>query len=146
MSKDLFFRISGLFAFVLLFMSVDVFGQIYTYDFGTGTGTADGSNANNGGAGITNFFTGTPAGGGTYRVRMGTAGGSLILANPGTSLGTGSEAQLTASSSGAVNMFSVYNWNNPQQILYLKTKIRSTSSADGTITKHSREWTMVDLK
>lgn len=142
MSKDSFFRISGLFAFVLLFMSVDVFGQIYTYDFGTGTGTADGSNANNGGAGITNFFTGTPTGGGTYRLRIDAHGGSMVLDNPGTTLGSDTEAKLTASSFNTTvvggapyrNIMGVYDWDAPSETFYLRMNLRTSSIGAGVIT------------
>lgn len=107
--------------------------QPWTYDFGTGTGTANNANS---GSGNTAFFPGTPSGGGTYRVRIGTGSGSLVLANPGTSLGTGTEAQLTATTGGSSNKFTVYNWNSPSSQAYVKFKMRTTSSGNGDIYLH----------
>jgi hypothetical protein len=108
----------------------DLKAQPWTYDFGTGTGTANNSNS---GTGNTAFFTTTPSNGGTYRVRIGTAGGSLVLANPGTSLGTGSEVQLNAATSTATNKFGVYDWNSPSNFTYAKAKVRTTSTGAGNI-------------
>lgn len=116
---------------LLLFVSAGTaWGQPWQYDFGTGTGTANNSNA---GSGKTDFFASTPSGGGTYRVRIGTAGGSLVLANPGTSLGTGSETQLTAATSTSTNKFAVHSWDSPSQVGYLKVKLRTTSSGNGNL-------------
>lgn len=115
---------------LILFFSGNVWGQTWTYDFGTGTGTANNANS---GSGNTSFFTSTPSGGGTYRVRIGTGGGSLILANPGTTLGSGSEAQLNATSGTSTNKFGVYDWNSPSSVAYLKAKIRTTSTGTGNL-------------
>jgi hypothetical protein len=105
-------------------------GQPWTYNFGTGTGTANNSNS---GSGKTDFFTSTPTGGGTYRVRIGTAGGSLILANPGTTLGTDTEVQLNAATSTSTNKFGVYDWTSPSTVAYLKLKYRTSSSGNGNL-------------
>lgn len=114
-----------------LWMAVFIsFAQPWTYDFGTGTGTANNANS---GTGNTAFFTGTPAGGGTYRVRVGTGGGSIALNNPGTSLGTGSELQMTAATGTSTNKFSIYSWTGISSEAYLKTKIRTTSTGNGTL-------------
>ncbi|MBL0314482.1 MAG: hypothetical protein IPP69_01440 [Flavobacteriales bacterium] len=63
----------NLFATLICLVSVLTFNEIqaqpWTYDFGTGTGsyaTASGSS--------TTLFTGTPSGGGTYRVRCASTG------------------------------------------------------------------------
>ena len=106
------------------------FAQPWTYDFGTVTSTANNANS---GTGLTTFFTGTPAGGGTYRVRVGTGSGSISLANPGTSLGSGSELQMNAATGLSTNKFSVYSWSNLTTVAYLKTKIRTTSSGNGNL-------------
>src|SRR5690606_29071827 len=75
--------------------------------------------------------TGTPAGGGTYRIRIGTGGGNLVLDNPGTSLGTGTEARLTAPTSASSNKLSVYGWDSPSNFAYVKLKLRTTSTGNG---------------
>ncbi len=111
----------------------EILAQPWTYDFGTGTGTA--TNANSG-SGNTGFFTSTPSGGGTYRVRIGSGNGNLILANPGTSLGSGTEAQLTATTGGSSNKFTVYGWNSPTTKAYVKFKLRTTSTGNGELVFH----------
>lgn len=121
----------SIFALSLLLFSVLGFAQTWSYDFGTSTGTADNTNS---GSGNTSFFPSTPSGGGTYNVRIGASGGNLVLANPGTSLGTGSEAQLNASANDDANKFGVYSWNSPTTKFYLKAKIRTTSTGNGTLT------------
>lgn len=108
------------------------FAQPWTYDFGTATGTANNSNS---GSGNTGFFTGTPSGGGTYRVRIGSAGGNLTLGDA-TSLGSGSEAALTAATSTSSNKFTIYNWNTPSTTSYVKFGLRSTSAGNGNIDIH----------
>jgi hypothetical protein len=120
---------------LILILSSLVFSeaQPWTYDFSDTTATANNSNS---GSGKLNHFKGTPAGGGTYRVRIGTQGGSLVLANPGTSLGAGTEAQLTAATGGSSNKFTVYNWDTPSTQFYLKFKMRTTSSGAGTQVLH----------
>ncbi|GGP06566.1 hypothetical protein GCM10010992_27080 [Cloacibacterium rupense] len=109
-------------------MSVFGWGQ-WTYDFGTGTGTFNTSNTAS-----TTFLTSTPSGGGTYRVKMGNAvGGSFVLANPGTTLGTATELQVQASSSTSTNKFGVYDWTGPTTVAYLKAKVRTTSTGNGNL-------------
>lgn len=100
----------------------------YTYDFGTATG----SHTSGASTTFLTNLTATPTNGGTYRVRVGSAGGNFTVANPGTTLGTGSELQVTAPTSSSSNKFSIYDWNSPTTVAYLKTKIRSTSSGTGT--------------
>lgn len=134
MEKKLLSIYKTILALSLSFFVVPVFGQQYLYDFGTSTASANGANANNGGAGLTNFFPSTPNGGGTFRVKVGTGGGGLNLNNPGSSLGSSTEAELIASNNGEVNKFGVYDWDAPTETLYLKTKIRSSSTSAGTIT------------
>ena len=112
---------------MLLFgVQSDLWGQVWTYDFGTSTGTIT-SGAS------TAFFPSPPSGGGTYRVRIGTAGGGVALANPGTSLGSGTEAQITAATSTSSNKVGVYDWTSPTTVGYLKANIRTTSTATGNL-------------
>jgi hypothetical protein len=126
--------IKCIFALMMLLSTVGLTNaQPWSYDFGTGTGTANNSNS---GSGNTSFFTSTPSNGGTYRVRIGTQGGSLVLANPGTSLGSGTEVQLTAATGGSSNKFTVYNWDSPTTDFYLKFKMRTTSSGNGVQALH----------
>ena len=120
---------------IFILFTVSIFFQLlhaqpWTYDFGTGTGTANNANA---GSGKTDLFPSTPSGGGTYRVRVGAAGGSVALVNPGTSLGTASETQINAATSTATNKFGVYDWNSPSTVAYVKTKFRTTSSGTGNL-------------
>lgn len=106
-------------------------GQPWTYNFGTGTGsynTASGSS--------TVFFSGTPVGGGTYRIRCATnpnQGSGFVLANPGTSLGSESELQVNASIIASTNKFGIYDWTSTSTVAYIKYKIRTTSSGNGTL-------------
>jgi hypothetical protein len=104
--------------------------QPWTYNFGSATASANNTNA---GSGNTAFFSGTPSGGGTYRVRVGTQAGSISLNNPGTSLGSDSELQLNAATGASTNKFSIYSWSSLTSVAYMKTKIRSTSSANGAL-------------
>jgi hypothetical protein len=126
-------RIALLFLFTCFAHEGLLNAQPWNYDFGTGTGTANNGNS---GSGNTGFFSGTPENGGTYRVRIGTQGGALVLANPGTSLGAGTEAQLSAATGGSSNKFTVYNWSNPSTVFRLKFKMRTTSSGAGAQAIH----------
>jgi hypothetical protein len=100
--------------------------QTYTYDFGTSTGSHT-SGAS------TSFFSDTPTNGGTYRVRVGTAGGGFELVNPGTSLGSGTELQVTAATSTATNKFGIHDWSSASETLHLSFKLRTTSSTNGNL-------------
>lgn len=60
----------------------------------------------------------------------------MVLANPGTTLGSGSEAQLTAPTTASANKFTVFGWNSPTTTSYLKFKMRTTSSGTGTFYIH----------
>ena len=101
-------------------------GQPWTYDFGTGTGSyavASGSS--------TTFFTGTPATGGTYRVRCASSGNfgtGFVLANPGTSLGSETELQINAAKTTSTSKFTVYGYDSPSSVSYLKANIRTTGT------------------
>ncbi|MBW8362802.1 MAG: putative Ig domain-containing protein [Kaistella sp.] len=93
-------------ALVMAFCSVFMWGQtVWTYDFGTGTGTFTSSTAS------TSFLPAPQSNGGTARVRVGTNPGSIILANPGLALGSGSEMQFkTNSGSTSTTKFSIYDY------------------------------------
>ena len=116
-----------LFAVILFAGSGVTWGQPWTYDFGTGTGTHPTNTAS------TTFLASTPANGGTYRVRTGTASGTMVLANPGTSLGAETELQINAATSTSSNKFGVYDWNTPSTVAYLKLKFRTTSTGNGNL-------------
>jgi len=76
----------------------------YTIDF-TGGG---GSNIT--AAGTSTTLIATPSSGSEY-FRVGSAGGSIILANPGnSSLGSGNELQITAPTSTSANLFHIQDW------------------------------------
>jgi hypothetical protein len=115
---------------IFLGFNLEVLAQPWTYDFGTATGTHPTNSID------TAFFSNKPINGGTYRVRTGGSGGTIELANPGTSLGTGSELQINAATNNATNKFTVYNWSNPSSKAHVKFKIRTTSSANGILAFH----------
>ncbi|HSU27431.1 MAG TPA: T9SS type A sorting domain-containing protein [Chitinophagaceae bacterium] len=118
-----------LFVFLSLALTLQAAAQPWTYDFGTGTGsynTASGVN--------TSFFTSTPSGGGTYRIRCGTTPGTgFVLANPGTSLGTGTELQINNATGTNPNKLTVYGWGSATTLSYLKLKLRTTSTGNGVV-------------
>jgi len=101
--------------------------QPWTYDFGTAEATL-----NSNGQSIT-FFTGLPSGGGTYKVRSGTGGGTIALVNPGTSLGSGSELQIQMSTTLSTNKFGVYDWTTPSTVAYVKCGVRTNSFTNGNL-------------
>ncbi len=113
--------------FACLFFIQDGYTQPWSYNFGTGTGTHPTNSTS------TSFLTSLPSGGGTYRVRTGTGGGTIVLDNPGTSLGTGSELVINSATGTSTNKFGVYTWNSSSDYMYLKCKIRTTSSGNGNI-------------
>jgi len=116
----------------MLFFASSSNAQPWTYDFGTGTGTFNTNNSNS-----TTFLNGiatTPSGGGTYRVRTSNSqGGSFVVANAGTSLGSASELQINSPTGASTGKFGVYDWTSPSTVAYLKTKIRTTSSGNGNL-------------
>ncbi|MFN5621358.1 MAG: T9SS type A sorting domain-containing protein [Flavobacteriales bacterium] len=118
-------------AFVMLALVSNA--QPWTYDFGTGTGTANNTTA---GSGLTTFFSGTPSGGGTYRVRVGAGGGTIALVDPGSSLGAGTEAVLTATTGTSTNKFTIYGWSTPSAASYAKFDMRTASAGNGNIIIH----------
>ena len=111
----------------LVFASNITNAQPWTYDFGTGTGTHPTNTAS------TSFLTDLPSGGGTYRVRTGGGGGTIIRANPGTSLGSGSELNIVSSTSTSANKFGVYTWNSLTTVAAVKYKFRTTSGGNGNL-------------
>jgi hypothetical protein len=119
--------------FLLIFaLNQNVLAQPWTYDFGTGTGSFNTAATIN--TTFINSVSPTPAGGGTYMVRTassGNQGTGFVMANPGTSLGTGTELQINASATASTNKFTVYGWSNPANVAYLKFKLRSTNSVSG---------------
>lgn len=101
-------------------------GQTWTYDFGS----TDASHT----SGVsTSFFPSTPTDGGTYRVRVGTQGGGFHLETDG---GTDAELQINAAYGGSTNKFTVYDWDNPSNLAYVKFQLKTRSSGDGIIAFH----------
>lgn len=91
--------------------------QPWNYDFGTGTGVENTANT------VSTTFLPVP-GSGTARVRVGTGGGGFSLDNAGMpTFGTGTELNVTASSSTSVNKVSVYNYSGTS-IAYTKFTTR----------------------
>lgn len=127
--KNLFnYLLSGIF---LVLFSLAGEAQPWTYNFGTATGTFNTASTPS-----TTFLSGLtalPSGGGTYRVRMGAGGGSFVVANPGVSLGTNGELQITAPTSASTNKFGVYSWTGTTNVAYVKVKIRTSSSDNGAL-------------
>jgi|GEM_PF-4729869 len=120
----------GLIFFILLFRGSSLQAQIWNYDFGTGTGsyTTPGES--------TSFLPAAPSG--TSRIRVGSAGGSFNMENPGlATLGSETELRGVASTSTSYNKFSIYDFT-PSMVGYLKFKVLlgdnsgQTSATDGT--------------
>lgn len=110
---------TALFALALVFWSSVGWGQeVWQYDFNVTPAEITSGFSEE-------FFPDPPENGGTYRVRIGTAGGGLEL--------TGEEAILTASASASTNKLGVYGWNSPTPNAYIKFKINTTSSGNGLI-------------
>lgn len=131
--KNFYIQILVLLSFFAL-SSLTLNAQPWTYDFGTGSGSHIVNNAFS--TTFLNDIKPTPVGGGTYRVRRGGQGGGLFVANPGTTLGSESELQIQGASGTATNKFTVFGWDNPSKIAYMKFKMRTTSSASGYIAFH----------
>ena len=109
-----------------------VFAQPWTYNLGTGTGifsTASGTSTS---------FLPTPSSGTTY-VRIGSAGGSINLENPGLSnLGSGTEIRAVAPTSASVNKLSVLDYT-ASKVFSIEMKILLGSST-GSNTAASGIW------
>ncbi len=116
---------------LLLCFAAMAVGQPWTYNFGTVTGNYNTSNTPS--TTFLNSLTPTPSGGGTYRVRMSNGtGGGFVVANPGTSLGSAGELQITAPTNSSTNKLTIYGWNSPSPVAYVKFDLRTTSTANGT--------------
>ena len=100
---------------------------IWNYDFGTGTGTYNTASGNS-----TTFLPTPPTNGGTARVRVGSAGGSFNLVNPGSSLGTDSELVIVAPTSTSVNKFSIYDYTTAATAFSLSFDLRLSGGSSGT--------------
>lgn len=97
--------------FTLLFFGGfvgEVWGQPWTYNFGTETGTY---NTNN--SASTTFLPTPESNGGTARVKISNGqGGAFILSNPGVDIGgSGSQLQISAPTGTSVNKFSIYDYS-----------------------------------
>ena len=101
--------------------------DLFTYDFGAGTGI------HNTNAASTTFLPTPSAGGGTAaRVRVGSAGGSFEMANPGDALGSETELVGTAPTSGSVNKFSIYDITTPATEFSLSFTLKLSGGTAGT--------------
>ncbi|MFT5753180.1 MAG: hypothetical protein ACI924_000388, partial [Flavobacterium sp.] len=99
------------------------FGQVWNYDFGTGTGSFSSSTAS------TSFLPSPTSG--TARVRVGTNPGSIVLANPGISLGSTSEMQFTSNTgSTSTTKMSIYDYT-AAKVGYAKFKIAFNGGTNG---------------
>lgn len=97
--------------------------QPWTYKFGTTIGAL--STSNTASTTFLNGLSATPAGGGTYRVRVSNSqGGSFNVDNPGTSLGTTGELRIVAPTGASSGKFGVYDWTSPSALAYVKSKMR----------------------
>ena len=104
--------------------------QPWTYDFGTATAAAFSSTTAS-----TAYLPAPPSG--TARVRTGTAtaaAGSFTLANPGVTLGTGTELQMLSNAgSTSTTKFSVFDYT-AGNTGYLKFKIALNGGTNGVYT------------
>ncbi|NPV36161.1 MAG: T9SS type A sorting domain-containing protein [Bacteroidales bacterium] len=108
-----------------LFMpAMVVWGQPWTYNFGTGNGSFTSGNSTS--------FLPSPSSG-TARVRIGTGGGSINLNNPGTTLGTNTELQIVAATGTSTNKAGIYSWTSPSTTAYVRFLYRTTSSGNGNL-------------
>lgn len=71
----------------------------------------------------TSVFSDVPAGGGTYSIRIGSAGGEVTF-KKGNSKG---ELQLYGSSNNFTNKFTVSDWNEASPSFYIKCRIKTSS-------------------
>ena len=109
---------------VLVMISLKANSQPWTYNFGTGTGSHTSTTAS------TSFLP-TPTSG-TSRVRVGTNPGSIALINPGISMGTGSELQITSNTgSSSTTKFSVYDYTTATKVGYVKFTVAFNGGTNG---------------
>ncbi len=109
---------------LLFFMLVaKLVSQPWVYDFGTGTGSVQANT-------VSEIFLPSPISG-IARVRVGNAGGSINMENPGLSiLGAETELRIVASSSTTMNKFQLYNYT-PGKVFFTKFDILLGSSSGG---------------
>ena len=123
-----FKKASAAVAVVFALLSGNGYAQPWTYNFGTNTGSYTNSNGSS-----TTFLSGLtalPTNGGTYRTKVsnGTGGGFAVV-NPGSTLGTTGELQITAATNTSTNKFNIYGWTSPSTVAYLKCSMRTTCAA-----------------
>lgn len=115
------------FVSLMMLLAVSVlWGQPWTYDFGTGTGSYTTA------SGVSTTFLPTPSSG-TARVRVGGAGGGgFYLDNPGlASLGTATELRIVAPTGTSVGKFSLYDYTAGKTFM-TKFDMLLGSSSGGT--------------
>ncbi|MFT7351142.1 MAG: hypothetical protein ACI9XR_000877 [Flavobacterium sp.] len=99
------------------------FGQVWNYDFGTGSGLFASSTSS------TSFLPSPTSG--TSRVRVGNNPGSIVLTNPGISLGTNSEMQIKSNTnSTSTTKMSIYDYT-ASKVGYAKFKIAFNGGSNG---------------
>ncbi|MCF8284986.1 MAG: T9SS type A sorting domain-containing protein [Sphingobacteriales bacterium] len=103
--------------------------QPWTYDFGSTAGLSSSGVVlhTDGGA----YLPAPQTNGGTARTRIGTAGGSFNIENPGTSLGSNGEFRAVAPTSTSVNKFSVFDYTGGKEVA-IKFYVRFDGGASGT--------------
>lgn len=102
--KTIFFSLS------VFAISSTAISQPWSYNFGTATGNHT-TNSIVLSTDAGSYLPATETNGGTARTRIGSAGGSFNIENPGNaSLGTNSEIRGVASTSASVNKFSIYDY------------------------------------
>ncbi len=115
------------FIFCILFLSVNAKSQSWSYDFSNINDTATNLNSF---ADNTSFFSNTPVNGGTYNVKIGGTGGSIILTQK---TDTSSVLKLTSAANSFTNKFTVYGWSPAEATAYFKCNLKTASTQDGTI-------------
>jgi hypothetical protein len=104
----------------------------WNYDLGAGTGIHTSGTSNT-------FLPTTETNGGSRYVRIGSAGGSINLENPGlTNLGSGTEIRAVAPTSASVNKLSIYDYTAGKSF-YTRFKVLFGSSNGGN-TATSGTW------
>ncbi len=97
----------------------------WNYDFGTATGSYSTAGQS------TTFLPAAPSG--TSRIRVGTAGGSINMDNPGLSaIGSGTELRIVAPTSAQYNKFAIYDYT-ASQVFQIRFTMLLGSSIGGNV-------------
>ncbi|MBN2828817.1 MAG: T9SS type A sorting domain-containing protein [Candidatus Cloacimonetes bacterium] len=110
---------------LLFAITINISADTWNYDFGTGTGSFITAGQS------TTFLPAPPSG--TARVRVGTAGGSINMDNPGLAgLGTNTELRIVAPTSTQYNKFAIYDYT-ASQTFQIKFSMLMGSSTGGNV-------------